>query len=319
MKLKNKKIALIRTFAMTLALVFALTYASFAWIKREWAPKIGQEGISIATSGALVFQFTDNGDEVNTTKSVNDMLGVNDFSLKPVSSSSGKMGEFFALEFGDEAGMETYKHLNYLSEGMTNETSLGIRYGYIVLNFKLKFASVDSDDEIRYVYLNPDSHISPYVSGGDVTSAIRVSIYSEQVGSNPIIIGTEAAQQNTCVGVTNEKDTSGNFVADGERLFDEYSTDGNEIRNEKSDEDIDLLKNQTITLMKDYDCINDSGEFDASEALFEIDSKTTISVTVCIWLEGEDPLCNDNITDGKINLLIQFSARTATENEKEEA
>ena len=33
-----------------------------------------------------------------------------------------------------------------------------------------------------------------------------------------------------------------------------------------------------------------------------------VDVTVCIWLEGEDPFCNDTVTDNKLNLRLQFSA-----------
>ncbi len=306
MKLKNKKSTLFKTLVSLVLLVFLLTYASFSWIKREWSPKIEQENISIATSGALVFQFTDFGDEVTTTKTVNEILGVSDFALKPVSSSSGMVGEFFGLEYADEVGFETFKHLDYKAEGVNSEAALGIRHGYIVMNFKLMLAATDGDTSKRYVYLNPNSHVTPTTEGRDVTSAIRISIYSEQAGIAPIILRTKkpnvANGDSLCWGVTNVK-TNDQFVANGERLYDLYSDDPDveSKRNETTDDNVELLKVQNVRTMDEFDCVDDTG-------LFVIEPLKSINITVCIWLEGEDELCNDQITDDQINLLLQFSA-----------
>ncbi len=312
-KVNNKRMALIRALSMLLILVFLLTYASVAWIKREWSPKIEQENISIATSGALVFQFTESGEEVTTTKSVNEILGVSDFALKPVSSASGKVGEFFALEYGDEVGLETFKHLNYASEQLTSEMAIGIRYGYIVLNFKLMLATLEGDNALRYIYLNQNSKIEPANKDKDVTSAIRISIFSEQANKPPILVGTLKAKEQDSVGVTNEVDlSSGLFAAAGERVFESYSSEGESVRNLQTDSGIELLKPQTIDTFSEHDCLDEHGNFVASEALFTIDPHKSLALTVCIWLEGEDPLCNDQITEDQINLLLQFSARTAS-------
>ncbi len=310
---KNKRMALIRALAMLLILVFLLTYASVAWIKREWSPKIEQQNISIATSGALVFQFAGTSDEVTTTKSVNEILGVSDFELKPVSSATGRVGEFFALEYGEEVGLETFKHLNYASEQLTSEMALGIRYGYIVLNFKLMLATLEGDDAMRYIYLNRSSKIEPANSDKDVTSAIRISIFSEQADKPPILVGTQKAKEQESVGVTNEKDAAtGLFAAAGEKLFESYYTDGESIRRKQTESGIDLLKAQTIDTFSDHDCLDENNNFAPEEALFTIDPHKSLALTVCIWLEGEDPLCNDQITEDQINLLLQFSARTAS-------
>ena len=86
------------------------------------------------------------------------------------------------------------------------------------------------------------------------------------------------------------------------------------IRNEQSESGDDLLERQTVKAMDEYDCVDENGVFKESEALFVIEPRKAINVTVCIWLEGEDPLCNDSITESQINLLLQFSARTVAGN-----
>lgn len=312
-KVSSKRMTLIRTLALLLILVFLLTYASVAWIKREWSPKIEQDNISIATSGALVFQFAGSGEEVTTTKSVNEILGVSNFELKPVSSVSGKIGEFFALEYAEEVGFETFKHLNYASEQLNNEMAIGIRYGYIVLNFKLMLATLEGDNALRYLYFNQSSHIQPATTTNDVTSAIRISVHSEQTSASPIIIGTEKAKNQVCKAVTNVLDpVTGLFAAAGERLFSSYSADGDSVRRETTDSGIPLLGTQKIDTLAEHDCLDEYGNFSAEEALFTIDPHKSLAITVCIWLEGEDPLCNDQITEDQINLLLQFSARTAS-------
>ena len=43
--------------------------------------------------------------------------------------------------------------------------------------------------------------------------------------------------------------------------------------------------------------------------LFVLEKNTTRAVTVRIWLEGEDPNCEDDIADSGLDLLLQFSAK----------
>ena len=96
-------------------------------------------------------------------------------------------------------------------------------------------------------------------------------------------------------------------------MFDEYSDDGDSVRNLETESGSPLLLPQSIRTLADYDCVDDQGVFRSDECLFEIDPRSAISVTVCIWLEGEDPMCNDLISDDQINLLLQFAARTVEE------
>jgi len=315
---RKKRIALIRSVALLLIFVFLLSYASFSWIKREWSPKIYQDNISIQTSGALVFKFDHTGQSVTTSATVNEILGETSFALKPVSSSSGMVGEFFSIEYADTAGNETFSHLNY-RDGYSSEVNLGKSKGYVVLNFKLQILAEESDKDVRYIYLNPESYIETAEgSQTDVADAVRISIYCKQAGMTaPIIVGTDKSAETHCVGVTNAKTSSGLFTADKEKLFDVFDpTDpycnlGLSQRNEKAEDGVtDILKTQDVKKISDYDggLSIDHSSVNTNKVLFQMKPGDSMDVTVCIWLEGEDPLCNDQVTDNKLNLRLQFSA-----------
>ena len=59
----NKKkdwFAIVRPVTLLFMMVFLFSYVSYAWMRREWTPYIEQEGITISTSGSLVFQLDNN-------------------------------------------------------------------------------------------------------------------------------------------------------------------------------------------------------------------------------------------------------------------
>jgi len=313
----KRRMALIRSTSLLLILVFLLTYATFSWIKREWSPKIVQDNISIHTSGALVFKFSHTGENITTSATVNEILGQSSFALKPVSSSSGMVGEFFNIEYGEVAGNETFYHLDYRSEGYGSEMTLGTAKGYVVLNFKLQLLQADENDTaVRYIYINPESYIrSSEGSLADVASAIRVSIHCPRGGlTTPVIIGTDEAAGKHCEGVANTKDADQKFIAHGEKLFDVFNAEdpycekGLSVRNPDADTGEELLETQDVHRISEFNGGDDHSNFDKSKILFQMVPGTDMDVTVCIWLEGEDPLCNDSVTDNKLDLRIQFSA-----------
>ena len=43
--------------------------------------------------------------------------------------------------------------------------------------------------------------------------------------------------------------------------------------------------------------------------LFVLKQGTTRAITVRIWLEGEDPNCEDEIAGSALDLLVKFSAQ----------
>ena len=313
---RKSRLAVIRSTSLLLILVFLLAYASFSWIKREWSPKIVQDNISIQTSGALVFKFDHTGANVTTSATVNQILGENSFALKPVSNSSGMVGDFFAIEYAEIAGNETFYHLDYRSEGTSSEVNLGKARGYVVLNFKLQILQGDENDtETRYIFINPESMIEN-VEGNvaDIASAVRISIYCKQGMTEPVIIGTDAADSKRCYAVSNEKDGNGLYIANGEKLFDQYDPEDpygeGSIRNPDADTGEELLVIQNVRSFSDFDGGGSHENFDTSKILFQMTPGQDMDVTVCIWLEGEDPLCNDTVTDNKLNLRLQFSAWT---------
>ena len=66
MQIDTKKVkhtlSIIRILSVLLIMVLLCTYATYSWLKREWSPYIysGDDGITIATSGALVFKMDEN-------------------------------------------------------------------------------------------------------------------------------------------------------------------------------------------------------------------------------------------------------------------
>ena len=50
-------IRVLRPIALVLALVFLLSCATYAWMKRDWRPKIHQENIKIVAGSSLTFIF----------------------------------------------------------------------------------------------------------------------------------------------------------------------------------------------------------------------------------------------------------------------
>ena len=57
-KQKINWIRVLRPIALALALLFLLSYATYAWLKRDWKPKIHQENIKIVAGSSLTFIFS---------------------------------------------------------------------------------------------------------------------------------------------------------------------------------------------------------------------------------------------------------------------
>ena len=108
--MKNR-VSIIRHIAMLTAIVILLTGISYSWIRREWTPSIEQSNIKIITGGALVFQMGE-GSGFKDSETINEILGIENFELKPVSNCTGESDDFFTLNFNDDLGWEKYIHLD---------------------------------------------------------------------------------------------------------------------------------------------------------------------------------------------------------------
>ena len=111
-KQKIRWIRVLRPVALALALVFLLSCATYAWLKRDWKPKIHQENVKIVAGSSLTFIYGE--DEIDDI-SVNELLGEKNFVFKSISNSTGKSEDFFALDYSSQGPYyDTFKKISLL-------------------------------------------------------------------------------------------------------------------------------------------------------------------------------------------------------------
>ena len=304
---------LIRPLTMLLIMIVLFTYVSFSWMRREWTPTIEQNGITIATSGSLVFQLDDNSGP-SDGKTINEILGVQDFALIPVSNLTGETDHFFKLDANSGPGKESYMHLDKSSPEYGDKPQvMGIKNGY--LEFRFQLYAPDGADTIRYIYLHETKVETAYSTSGnvDVASCLRVSVTAEHSGQTWLFMPTNGVH----TGVTT-KTVNGNYVANGVKYYQTYNdveetgtktesviVDGTEYPIEET--------NVNVYQFDDFNGRKEDGSYDTNKILFPMksgDDSARVWITVRIWIEGTDENCTDSISDGQINLLLKFGSFT---------
>ena len=301
--------------AMMMVMVMLLTYVSYSWIRREWTPSVEQSNIKIVTSGALVFQMGE-GSGYSDSETINEILGIDDFELKPVSNCTGESDDFFALNFNDEIGWEKYEHLSL--SNYPDYTSMGKANGYLEFNFVL-FAPDES--VMRYVYLD-----EAYIKDSDenhkyYSECVRVSI-TNKTTNETWIFGMGDSTGKTAI--SNEK-VDGIYLANGALYYKNYDpvTEANSEKadtiiykngTERNDTGTPLEKSQSYINFSAKDGKNSSGLYDTSKTLFTLDSGNAskgVTIVVRVWLEGADPKCKSmDILEPEIDLKLKFSSFT---------
>lgn len=287
---KGKKLTIIISLVWTLVLLTTVTYS---WIARSWTPKLEYPKMSIATTGALVITIDD---AIYNEVDVNKLRGVDEFSLKQVSSSDGI--NFYSADFNPilEGGVPVYDK-NVLDK-------------YIETEFWLK-TQYESDNELadrkKEIFISSDSYIKcEYEDESEprVDLAIRISIDIQNGPTYILCVGKEG-DEDGLDGIYSKKAASENSV--GKEVFDENSEDG-------------LNQDAYVPVM-----VYDLHYFDGTEddygnkkTLFTIDSASAQKVTVRIWLEGCDENCVNEIAGKKLSLVLKFDSReVGTEVEQE--
>ena len=291
-KKKVNWLRVVRTVAIALVLIILLSYATYAWLKRDWSPEILQSDMRIIAGSGLTFQF-EGGDAIDSAN-INDLLDLETVELRSVSSCSGKSEDFFALEYGLTGDalkkLDPAKHLDAKEiAALKNEegkyTLLGKKYGYVDLTFTVS-ADVNNMSD-QSVYLGDSSKIELVDAGAvgahDPLNAMRVSITVDGVthvflpsanGISPV--------RSIHTGITN------NYV-DGKG----YAADG-----------ISPADAQTVST--DAKIFNSF--FEGKTELFTIAPGEQKKVNVCIWLEGVDEDCVDEVAGSALDLLVEFTA-----------
>lgn len=318
-KKKKAYLKILKHITLLAVTVMLFTYVSYSWIRREWTPSIEQTNIKIVTSGALVFQMGE-GSGYSDSETINEILGIDDFELKPVSNCTGKSDDFFALNFNDEMGWEKYEHLSL--SNYPDYTTMGKSNGYLEFNFVL-YAPGESGIE-RFVYLD-EAYIRDSNSGNPsyYAECVRVSITNKT--TNETLIFCIGDTENK-TAITNEQ-SGGQYIANGALYYEHYdptseanSKPAQEIMYKNGNEREPTGKNLEVF----QKCINFSekngktdGKYDKEKTLFSLDSGNSakgVTIVVRVWLEGADPKCQSkDILEPEIDLKLKFSSFTSAD------
>ena len=310
-------IRVLRPIALALALLFLLSYATYAWLKRDWKPKIHQENIKIVAGSSLTFIF-DN--EKIDDISVNELLDKREFTFKSVSNCSGESEDFFGLNYSPSGQYyDKFKKLSVsdldteLQKLDTKYTELGYKYGY--LEFTFHVASI-SDGEVydKNIYLS-GSYVNGVVVDGDEATTERNASAAKAVRISVTVYGDDGKPQQTKIfakeatthtGITDDYIDGYGYVANGadryDRSTDPYSLAQYAVFEYNGVQHTDDYNLRKSTTAKTFDALE-------NEPLFVLENGTQRTVTVRIWLEGEDENCTDSIADSALDLLLQFSAK----------
>lgn len=288
--MKVRKLMLLLSVFWSVLLLTAVTYS---WIARSWTPQLEYPKVSIATTGALIISFEEEttDEAVYNEVKVNELLGLDEFALKQVSSLDGKY--FVSANFNPilDNGVPIYDEN---VEGKYLETEFWIKSQY------------ETDDALRdrkkEVFIHPDSEIKYLTENGEedllnVALTVRISIELQNVnGNNPYIFcanrGNDDVKQD---GKYDDTLVAAKLDSVGSNIFTEYPTD------------VSLLEG-TYETQKAYD-LNYFDGSTADKVLFTIDSAATQKVIVRIWLEGCDEYCVNEIAGKNLKILLKFDSR----------
>lgn len=320
----------IRPMAMSLVLVFLLSYATFAWMKRDWTPTLTQENVKIIAGSSLTFVYIDpDKDENNydiSTASVNSLLGIKNFAFKSVSNSTGKSDDFFGLRYGTSPDLDAFDYLDVANDVSKDNdvygnkyTALGLTHGYIEMKFKVS-ADIDIDKK-QGIYLDSSSMISGVdpqnANHTKAANAMRVSVTihaAEGEADKEYVFAKADTVHN---GIMADYRDGVGHVAHGKYKSEQDKYMGAEPITVVA---LDKLKYNAedpnaLDYAEEYYFFNvNETTGDSDVFLFDLAGKTEREITVRIWLEGTDSDCTDEISDSALNLFLKFTAGPSKDN-----
>lgn len=314
-KNKIKWSRVIRPMAMSLVLVFLLSYATFAWLKRDWTPTLTQENVKIVAGSSLTFVYVDkqnpNGYVIEKTP-VNTLLGISNFEFQSVSSSTGRSNDFFGLVYGSSKIFDVYNHLDvdlsvdndnsqdYIDAYGNPYTALGMNNGYIEMKFKV---STDIINPVG-IYLDHGSVIEGATTdkNGNAFSEEQIARNNKAANAMRVSVTVHGALDSYDYN-TNDMDyifSNSDAVHQGitARFIDSigYEADRKYQRDEK-------------TYLADQQNIVALSKTSTDSFLFNLSPDDNVrDVTVRIWLEGTDEDCDEAISDAELNIFLKFTA-----------
>ena len=302
----------VRPIALILVLILLLSYSTFAWMKRDWTPTIRESGVRIVAGSSLVFLFK--GEEVKDA-SINELLETESFAFKSVSNCSGLSEDFFALNYSPKGTyFDKFNHLSpekELSEEDQSYTLLGKKYGYVDLEFMVRAPEGEGAKQIR---LSNESKIDAYNNsekGANAVKAMRVSITvpntdtTDTTDVKTIIFTTRKDESENLVhkGITNVVN-GGKYLADGIQRYDSSK----QLVTKIGEHDL-VVAPSSPTVLRYLPEAGTVAADDAVYSLFVLQPGEQASMSVRIWLEGEDEDCTDDLVlGGELDILLKFAA-----------
>ena len=230
------------------------------------------------------------GDDNHDVVSLNEVVGLESFVFKQVSSQDGET--FFWKDFTPTLNDEpaVYKKVTDLQ-----------KEHYIDTKFALKLD--DSLSEPKYIFIHPDSMLYSENFGisSDVAKAIRISLQYEDIDENG-----KPVTYSYILGKT----------PDG--LDVDYSTlavlpdaDG------KNDKDITATNQQTVYNIDYFNAgwdnytkgqLDHNFTVDPARTLFKLNPGGIRWVNMRIWLEGADENCKNEIAGQSFDMILKFDS-----------
>ena len=322
---RQKWLKIARSAIMALAFVTVLTYVSYSWIKREWTPNISQEGIKIVAGDSLTFIFEDENSsnvEIDSTgKTVNELLGMEDFTLKSVSNFTGESNDFFRLQYSTRGERyATFEHISRIEDmGNVDDDDvayreLGKKNGYIEMKFTVKVPETADPTEQKGVFFHEDSVLRNGEStnvealGFNPALALRVSVTVHDffpegttARDKTVIFAADGRAGDYHTAVTNQLAQGDKYLADGGTM---YIWENNAPTHQKNEDLIQTSKEQLLSFL--------ARTPESGTPLFTLRGGESKEMTVRVWLEGEDENCVNAISGQEIDLMLKFCARKVT-------
>lgn len=286
---------------LALWLCVMLIAFTYTWVSRNWTPSIKLDDLNIESAGSLVISIQ--GDDVTSSVSLNEIIGLNSFTFRQVSSQDG--ATFLRKDFTDTLKGLPAKFYK-INEG---ETYTG---DYIETEFFLELD--DSLETAKYIFIHPETYISydkNTTTGADVNEAIRISLSYERK------LITESGTKVVTGGPFILAD-----VEDDREVYSELYKAVAPDANGKTDDDPTALGYQTVYGLHYFDYGRNYYEGDdyafskdEDRVLFRIEPGETVTVTMRIWLEGEDENCVNEIAGKKFGMFLKFDSMFVPEGE----
>ncbi len=302
----------VRPLALILVLVFLLTCATYAWMKRDWSRSVKQDDIKIQAGSSLKFIF--DGEEKNDV-SINELLNLKSFEFRSVSNCTGNKNDFFGLNFGS-IGKGDDEFFKITAPKEDEDTSFAAKNGYLVLKFTV---AVDFNEggTASDVFIDAASYIRATFKTGEGNSyneraakAVRLSVTvdgeTKVFANNNQVLETDFTSEEIKEGVDYKLDAITNAQKDGK-----YLADGVERYDEVGDAYIEKDDIDVTTPLKEEAIPGVLGGSEIKVCTLD-EANPEKNITVCIWLEGEDPRCEDYIAGSALDLLLKLSAKPIT-------